>query len=542
MSLAAGAEGPKIRLKRFQENAVGHSLGSSLLDLVLPLLVFVVCLAYLLPFLQYSSLEPDEGIVLRGAERILSGELPYRDFFSFYTPGPFYIVAFVFRFFGDSFVIARLSIAVAGAICSVVTYVLARRVSSPAISLFCAILATTTGAAFRFLVLHNAYSTLICCLTLYAALWYLEAHTPTSALIVGSLSSLTFLVEQSKGAGLCLGLALVFLISWRFEPRPLFQNSALFALTIGFALPLVFTFAYFAAHHSLGVMLESWLWPLQHYTRANRVPYGFQNWSESTRTLIFGTGPLWLRGLKIVTISPGLLIPVLPLIAIGVFLTSLARLWRGRESFAESKYYVLIGSVCLGLFASIVFSRADVLHFVYLAPVWYVVLAWILGSRVFRSPLLIASRPYLITYVGSAFGMLGLAVLLNATGAGNRVVTRRGQIRTGAVDSVIPYVVSHVKTGEELLVYPYLPLYNYLTGTLSPSRYDYFQPGMNTPEQARDIIAVMDRKQVPKILFEPWFAEKIANSWVETPLKAVATDPVADYIVRNYRFRLTTGQ
>ena len=59
---------------------------------------------------------------------------------------------------------------------------------------------------------------------------------------------------------------------------------------------------------------------------------------------------------------------------------------------------------------------------------------------------------------------------------------------------------------------------------------------MNTPEQARDIIAVMDRKQVPKILFEPWFAEKIANSWVETPLKAVATDPVADYIVRNYRF------
>ena len=99
-------------------------------DRLLPVLLFVVSFAYLASFHHYSSLEPDEGIVLRGAERILRGEVPYRDFFSFYTPGSFYLVALLFRFLGDSLVVARMSLAVAGAACSVITYLLARRVCS----------------------------------------------------------------------------------------------------------------------------------------------------------------------------------------------------------------------------------------------------------------------------------------------------------------------------------------------------------------------------------------------------------------------------
>src|SRR6266567_8739555 len=91
------------------------------------ILIFVLCFLYLCLFRRYSSLEPDEGIVLQGAERILGGQVPYRDFFSFYTPGSFYLVAWLFRIFGDSFLVARTSLAVCGALGSVVTYSLARR-------------------------------------------------------------------------------------------------------------------------------------------------------------------------------------------------------------------------------------------------------------------------------------------------------------------------------------------------------------------------------------------------------------------------------
>src|SRR5579863_4789911 len=143
---------------------------------VIPLLVFLLSVSYLCIFCRYTSLEPDEGIVLMGAERILRGEVPYRDFFSFYTPGSFYLVALVFKVFGDSLVVARISLAIAGAACSVVTYLLSRRVCPRGIALFAAGLTTVAGLPYRFLVLHNWYSTALACLTLYAAVQLLKSR------------------------------------------------------------------------------------------------------------------------------------------------------------------------------------------------------------------------------------------------------------------------------------------------------------------------------------------------------------------------------
>src|SRR5215469_3955467 len=68
-------------------------------------LIFLGGLGYLYIFRHFTTIEPDEGIVLQGATRILDGQVPYRDFFSFYTPGSFYLVAALFRVFGNSFVV-----------------------------------------------------------------------------------------------------------------------------------------------------------------------------------------------------------------------------------------------------------------------------------------------------------------------------------------------------------------------------------------------------------------------------------------------------
>src|SRR6266849_5005804 len=258
---------------------------ATFVDRVTPILVFLFSLAYLCAFVRYSSLEPDEGILLQGGQRILEGQIPYRDFFSFYSPGSFYLVAALFKVFGDSFVVARLSLAVTGAACSVVTYLLARRVCSRAVSVFAAALTTVAGVAYRFLVLHNWYSTLLACLALYCFVRLLESRKPAWAFATGSLCSLTTMFEQSKGAGLCLGLALSLLALRILRKKPLLQKSELASFAAGFLWPLLLVFAYFGAQHSIGIMVEDWLWPLHHYTSANRVRYGYQNWSDDTRRL-----------------------------------------------------------------------------------------------------------------------------------------------------------------------------------------------------------------------------------------------------------------
>ena len=508
---------------------------ATFVDRVTPILVFLFSLAYLCAFVRYSSLEPDEGILLQGGQRILEGQIPYRDFFSFYTPGSFYLLAAVFKIFGDSFVVARLSLAITGAACSVVTYLLARRVCSRAVSVFAAALATVAGVAYRFLVLHNWYSTLLACMALYSAVRLLESHKPAWSFATGSFCSLTAMVEQSKGAGLCLGLALGFGVLWIIGKKRLFGKSELAGLSLGFLWPLVLVFAYFGAQHSIGIMVEDWLWPLHHYTSANRVRYGYQNWSDVARHLIFHSGPMWARVVKTIAVSPGFLVPTLPLVTVGMLVYWVVQGFRRRAPLEIGQYYVVICSTLSGLLVSIVMVRADVIHFMYLAPLWYVPLAWILDARDFRAATLRALRPYLAMLIAVTFGLMSLAILTTATGAHNRVVTRRGVITTAQDDTVIGYIQGHTAPGERILVYPYLPLYYYLTGTRSPAPLDYFQPGMNTPEQAREIVASLRSQDVKTVVFEPSFAEKMGTSWPGTPLGLLASDPVGDYLARNYR-------
>ena len=502
-------------------------------DPLISFAIFLGCLGYLCLFLRYSSLELDEGIVLQGAERVLRGQIPYRDFFTFYTPGSFYLVALVFRIFGDSFTVARFSIAVCGAVCSVLTYALSRRVCGRGIAVLCAMLATLAGAAFRFLVLHNPYSTVFAFLALYAALRAIETRRLPWMFAAGSLASTTLLFEQSKGVGVFAGLVLALVLFRIFDNGWHGITDWVYGLLLGGCWPLVLTCWFFGAHHALGVMAHDWIWPLQHYTKANHVPYGFQNWSDQTRELIFHSGPPWLRVVKVLTVSPTVIVPILPLVAIAV----LGRLaWKGWARDVRSQqfaYYILVCSVCAGLLASVYVVRPDSLHFMYLAPIWYVVLAWILDAQGAGSKFLQNARPYLFAYVVISFGMLALASLLPARGARYRVETRRGIIKTNAEDTVVPYAQAHLATGEELLVYPYLPLYNYLTGTLSPSRYDFFQPGMNTPDQADQIIQSLIPDKA--VLLQPAFSDTIPHSWADTPVSAIVNDPVTDFLVRNYR-------
>src|SRR5581483_4717763 len=228
-------------------------------------------------------------------------------------------------------------------------------------------------------------------------------------------------------------------------------------------------------------------------------------------------------------------VPMLPLASLGMLAYWIVRTRRREEPSPDAAYYTLMCSVSSGLLASVIVVRPDVLHFIYLAPVWYVVLAWVLGARGVRNRLLLAARPFLCTYVGVAFGMLALAVLLTATGARNHINTARGRITTGASETVLRYLLADAARTKELFVYPYLPLYNYFTGTHNSSRYDFFQPGMHSARQGEEIIAALKATNDPPVLFEPWFPEKVPNSWARTSVRAVTNDPVSDYILRNYR-------
>jgi len=498
--------------------------------------IVAVTITYLWIFRRYTTMEPDEGIVLEGAQRILRGEVLYRDFFSYFTPGSYYFLALLFKIFGSSFLVGRTALVFFGGVYSTVAYLLARRVCSRMSAIFVAGIVTLTTLPYRFEVLHNWDSTLWACLAVYCAVRWLESPRWTWAFVTGSLSALTCLFEQSKGAGLVLGLgaglaAIVFLD----RKRSLWNGTITLGLAVGVAWPLVATLAYFGAQHSLSIMLADWFWPLQHYSQANHVPYGYLNWSDATRHLLFGSGPLLQRAITVLAISPCFVVPALPLAAVALLIYWLVQMWRKREPRAVAAHYVVVCSALSGLLLSVVIGRADIIHFMYLMPLFALVLGWMMDGRDIPGRLFRQVRPLFIAYVLAAFLMFAAPTLLRTLNAPDQIQTRRGVVRVPARDTVVEFVQAQVAAGEKIVVYPYLPLYYYLTDTASPTRYEYFQPGMHTPQQAQEMLAEISAARVPVVLFDGSFWAKIPTSWPGTPLSAIVRDPITDYIQREYR-------
>ena len=501
------------------------------------LALFVGSCLYLRLFYDYSILNADEGIVFQGAQRILQGQVLYRDFFSFFTPGSYYWTALLFRIFGSSILVGRAMLLIFGSVFAVLSYLLARRVSSRWAALLVGYMVTLTCLPFRFVVSHNWDSTLLAYLALYCAVRYMERTHWAWALGTGSFAALTFLFEHSKGAGLMLGLLAGFLvIVFRGRFGGLFGARQAAALAAGLAWPFVATFGYFAAKRSLLEMLTDWAWPLFHYTVANQLPYGYLVMSASDQAeLLAGS---WVSKLiMLIVLGPCILLPIVPILALGILAWfTLKRPQNGVRS-QRWAYWVLISAVLCGLlFSALLTKRPDFTHLNYLAPLFYLVVAWILSGLDLNSRLWASIKPVFVFCVLLSFAAFGMTMLLLPLGSHHKLKTARGSVKTHDPFSALEYVQAHVVPGEKILVYPYQAMYYYLTATFSATRFDFLQPGMHTADQFQEVIRDLKAHPARVVLLETSFSEKIPIGWPNTPLEiTAASDPVADYIFANYR-------
>lgn len=90
---------------------LGGSLGAPhrlIVPIGLGLLLYALAFVYFLPGINQRVNTYDEGVIVYGATRVLQGEVPYRDFWTMYSPGQFYILAAAFKLFGTTIETERL--------------------------------------------------------------------------------------------------------------------------------------------------------------------------------------------------------------------------------------------------------------------------------------------------------------------------------------------------------------------------------------------------------------------------------------------------
>ena len=254
-------------------------------DAVLALLLFIAIVAYLMA-LPRTLGRADESHFLYEAKRIRDGEVMYRDFFQFVTPGAPYIMALLYWLFGTTIQTARVATAVLHGLTGVVTYACCRRLGVRRALAAVAPVAylAVCQPAWQYASWHW-FSTFFTVLVLYAMLRAPWASRPRAAIFPGLAAGLLMGVQQQKGFAVGLGGGVVFVLdhlvdrryprpgSWRDLGARLVWFGAGIAVVI---VPLLATFVTLAGFDRVFDALVRF--PLVNYRKSFRTTWGNVLW------------------------------------------------------------------------------------------------------------------------------------------------------------------------------------------------------------------------------------------------------------------------
>lgn len=252
----------------------------AILDLATLTWLIAPALVYLALSMDRTINDYDEGIILFGSARVLSGDIPHRDFYALYGPGQFYALAALFKIFGTSVLVERVWDTVVRCFCGMLVFVIVGQ-SAPRRFAFVAHWATVLCLGG---VLGYGYPALpalaaaLASLALLAPLFGRGGSAPRT-IAAGACSGLTMLFRYDVGAAVFVLELVVLLASLVIEQRnsphslrPAMRAAALFGL--GFALAIAPVGAAFAFAGAIpDLVFDVVTNPAQLYVRTRSLPF-----------------------------------------------------------------------------------------------------------------------------------------------------------------------------------------------------------------------------------------------------------------------------
>ena len=194
----------------------------------------------------------DEGQILNAAQKILDGQLPYRDFQFFYTPGTILSLAVVFKLFGASVLAERLFALSVSLISVILVFKISKFFTK---DLFISYLSVFSFVFWGPAIVNFIWPVMICImfglLSTFLLIKYLNEKNLNLLFFAGFTSCMVFIFKQNFGAVFLLS-SLVFLF--------LMPNSrnrrVLKTYLAGYLLSFFSFFIYLAATGSLQTFVE----------------------------------------------------------------------------------------------------------------------------------------------------------------------------------------------------------------------------------------------------------------------------------------------
>jgi hypothetical protein len=517
------------------------------------LAVFAVSLAYFLSYMNYGFAY-DEGYLLDSVERILDGQVIYRDFHHTYAPGGFYLVAALFKIFGKTILLERLVFALLGALRCLLAFEIVRTVTRSRLAYLAPVLAVIAPGPW-----HKVFFPAFGLLALYAVL-LATARGPRWYLVAGAATGLAALFRQDV-AGFAAVAAVVGLAieGWRLRTGLAPALRRLGLLVAGAAVVVAPVVIYFAAERALAPMIHKIAVDGMLDNMTNRIPFP-------------GLGVrAGLDGQYLSLVLPAKAIFWLPLAAYvlsaAILIRALARRrWTGghtllamilvasvlafnQSTFRSDLGHVLQTAQYAFLLVAIVVARAHGMvtglarlgRRARTALAWAVVgvvpavLVWgsiactlaatngTIAARFQREGVSIGDSEYL----GSILVRVGNSADLGLARAPLRVTPREARF----FSEIGRFLEAETRSGDYVLAVPQLQTMYFLFDRRNPTRYAHYRRRISPDEETRYVEDIRSHGTEYILLTEPYEGAKLGQT---SESFAEYARPVRDWILANY--------
>jgi len=330
------------------------------------LILFGMSFAYLFSGITYGLNVYDEGSSVYGATRVLDGDIPYRDFWTIYAPGQFYVLALLFKFFGPSIIVERVFSSIVLFLIVVCTYALTKRVVSQNLALISLFLVTIWVGMFRFYASPMPPAILFALLSCIYLTRYISKKRKWELMIAGLLTGVTTLFRHDIGFYTFLTETAVIVLfaytnlstseaNWRGKFWKSLKTWGIYLLSIVIiTLPVVLFFIYTVSIHDLISQLI--LFPTTTFPQYRSLPYPTP--IPNPMFVINGEETIFHYVFTIVGRIPF----YFPLIVFAIMTFWVAFSVRNKRSLSEKEWFVILFLLLGVAFFNQARVRSDVPH------------------------------------------------------------------------------------------------------------------------------------------------------------------------------------
>lgn len=459
-----GSTGRSIHLPRSWERYAG-------------LFVLIGAALLCLPFSNIVWMLSDEGVWLHAAQRMMRGEILYRDFFEIHPPLGFFVVHGWLSLFGPTLLAARLLIVAVVAITAWLAFACCRTISGrTGLSAFLALLWVASSQGVWTQVNHHWLTSLFSMLALWALMP--PDGRPVRSVVAGAAASAATLVTTHRGALIVLAGFATLLAR---------KSRKALAGFIGGGLAFL-----------AGILGLLWWQGSLQAAFEQAVLHAIRNYSD-IQGVFFGA---------FVTPQTAVAVAAYPVTAILLVLA----VRRAGFAILRQPHWATASLFALSGFLGC-FPRPDAIHISINAVLALPLLAGLI------SVLLQTERTsILMKAVAAAAGVLALSPLLVTAmeaGRASRVETAAGRVAMPPGNGAPKLIerLGQIPAGDSVFVYPYDPMLPFLTGRTHPARLDILVPQYSPPSQYRETcIEVMRSAQwviVNMAVLTPAFYAKV---------------------------------